>query len=87
MEEIAPMSTKEKEQRVIELLSQIKELAADAGDAFYDIAGKDLSRWDDIRGFISSIKLTLDIVLESHAEGGLPLFAPVLVYPRLPFSS
>jgi len=62
------MSTKEKEQRVIELLSEINELAADAGDAFYDIAGKDLARWDEIRGFISSIKLTLDIIVKSHKE-------------------
>ena len=44
------MSTREKEQRVIDLLTQINELAADAGDAFYDIAGKDLAKWKEIRG-------------------------------------
>jgi hypothetical protein len=36
------MSTEEKERRVIEILAQINEVAADAGDVFYDIAGKDL---------------------------------------------
>jgi hypothetical protein len=40
------MSTKEKEDQVIEMLRQINDLAADAGDVFYDIAGKDLERWD-----------------------------------------
>lgn len=62
------MSTEEKEQRVIELLTQINELAADAGGVFFDIAGEDLARWGDIRGFISSIKLTLDLMVETHEE-------------------
>jgi len=62
------VSTEEKEQRVIELLTQINELAADAGDVFYDIAGEDLERWDEIRTLIWSIRTTLDIMAESHAE-------------------
>jgi len=62
------MSTKEKELQVIELLDRVNGLAADAGDVFYDIAGKDLGRWDEIRTLISSIRATLDIMVKSHAE-------------------
>jgi hypothetical protein len=62
------LSTKEKEQQVIEILGHINELAADAGDAFYDIAGQDLEDWDEIRILIRSIKATLDIILKSHEE-------------------
>lgn len=62
------MSTKEKEDQVIEMLSQINDLAADAGDVFYDIAGKELERWDEIRTSIWSIKTTLDMMVQSHAE-------------------
>jgi hypothetical protein len=62
------MSTKEKEDQVIEMLRQINDLATDAGDVFYDIAGKDLERWDEIRTSIWSIKATLDMMVQSHAE-------------------
>jgi hypothetical protein len=48
------MNTEEKELHVIEMLRQINELAADAGDGFYDIAGKDLRQWDEIRTLIAS---------------------------------
>jgi hypothetical protein len=62
------MSTEEKEQQIIEILRRVNELAADAGDAFYDIAGEDLKRWDDIKTLIWSIRTTLDTMVESHAE-------------------
>lgn len=62
------MSTKDKEHQVIEMLGRVNELAADAGNVFYDIAGKDLERWDDIRTLISSIRATLDIMVKSHKE-------------------
>jgi len=62
------MSTEEKEQLVIEILGRVNDLAADAGDVFYDLAGKDLARWDDIRTMIYSIKFTLDTMHEILEE-------------------
>jgi uncharacterized membrane protein len=56
------------EQRVIEILEKVNDLAADAGDAFYDIAGEDLKDWDEIRVLIRSIQATLDNILQSHEE-------------------
>jgi hypothetical protein len=63
-----PLSTEEKEQQFIEILGRINELAADAGDAFYDITGEDLQKWDEITASIFSIKETLYIIIESHQE-------------------
>ena len=62
------MSAKEKERQDIEMLRRVNDLAADAEDVFYDIAGKDLGWRDEIRTLIASIRATLDVMVKSRAE-------------------